>query len=227
MIEKSKVEKIANKLDRTWLRRVFQMINEMGLTKHQISTDFSDEYYESSLGISAVTKINSIPEDDFQKMCEHNKFPKEVEKLYLVLTGQKKPEHYMEIKYTLKKRKITNDMPRVPVEGEKKPRKKREQVPETPKKKRGVKSTEERISELKPIRDGCNEFNMKEGTISYNIAYMIMQNKYTIQEIAERTGKTDPYVHQVISRMKKHPNYIVFDERSAGRKIIGCEKRKQ
>lgn len=218
MIGARKVEGIANKLDRLWLKRVFQMVNEMKLTKHQLDTDFSDDYYEPGLGVSFVTKINSIPEEMFQKLCNSNLFPKEVEKLYLVLTGQKKPEHYMELKYDLKKKKKPiNEIQRVKI--------KKEDDSET-KSKRGVKTTVEKIKELKPIRDECNVFNMKEGTISYDIAYMIMQNKYTIKEIANKVGKPDPYIYQVIKRMKKHPGYVLFDERSAGRKIIGCEKKK-
>lgn len=218
MLEAKKVVKIANTLDRAYLRRTFAQLNELPEIKLKVNIEFSDDVIENALGISFVNQINSIPEEDFDRLCKDNMFPKEAEKLYLVLTGQTKPEQYMISKVKFTKKSKERKVIRIDLHEPEPPAPKYLPPTKKPKAAKGVQP-----DNGQPDR---NAFNMKRGTISYKIAEMIMKNKYTIKEIVKAVERPDPFVYAVMRRMKENKDYYLFDELSAGRKVIGCEKKR-
>jgi hypothetical protein len=232
------VSTIANTLDRFYLKSTFQKLNTLEEVKLKVKTDFSDTDYIPNLGDSFCVQVNSIPEDDFNRLCDSGQFPKEVERLYLCLTNQAQPDVYMLAKCKFKKKsknkkpermsRVEIEIPKeVPKEPEIKPeprpiRKKvvKKELPDT-----GEKRPRGRPKQSKDSDEIRDEFGFRSGTTSSTIAGLIAKNRFTIHEIADRVMKDVSFVHVIISKIKKTKQWNVFDEIRNNRKVIACERK--
>jgi len=240
------------RIDRRYIHQVALKLNEFEEVEKKVPLDtlFSSKEGARSVSKAFLKRINSIPEDVFQRLCAEGKFDGDIKALYLVLTRQEEPKPYMldpekvnkppkeKIPAETKKKgkpitrkeaiKVAQDT-LVKAEKERKPRKKKESV-EPKKRRRPVKKqvVEEAIKEPRKQKGEMakDRYGFKVNTVAARILELVEKNRFTANDIAERLKISPANIYVVRKRLNDQKGlYQVIIEKRNGRKVL-CVKEK-